>query len=494
MSNEAREISIELESDGRVNPSNIVLCVDMDGTLITTDAAIECLSEIIKKRPLLLIAMPFWLMKGIAFFKWQLAKKAKIDCSKLPFNRKVLRFLMREKESGRQIVLATGANRIIADGVAKHLGIFSAVHASSMSHNLVGQAKADLLVTEYGRSNFDYAGDSSKDLYVWSAASTAIVVNATRHLAATVIRQKPNHRVLSLRASLVKSVVRVVRPHQWAKNVLVFVPMILANRLEFDLQTQAFIAFISFSLIASAGYVFNDLLDLASDRAHDEKCKRPFASGDLSVLTGFALIPLLVVGSFVAASFIGPIFAALVAAYFVLTTVYSIKLKRVVIADVIVLSGFYSMRIYAGSLATHVTQSIWLLAFSTFFFLNLAFIKRSAELVKKISAGDSSPMGRGYELADHPQLSVLGSVSGYISVLVLALYINSDAVRNLYKAPEFLWISCLVLMYWVSRIWLLTNRGQMSHDPVLFALRDSASWISAGIVAISWSLARGLIL
>jgi 4-hydroxybenzoate polyprenyltransferase len=269
--------------------------------------------------------------------------------------------------------------------------------------------------------------------------------------------------------------------------------MLLANRFEFELIANALIAFVAFSLIASSGYVFNDLLDLNSDRRHDQKSKRPFASGDLSVLTGFGLIPGLMLAAIVAASFLGPGFAMLIIAYFVLTTAYSIKLKRVEIADVILLSGFYSMRIHAGAIATGVVTSVWLLAFSTFFFLNLAFIKRSAELVKKISLGDSSPMGRAYQLVDQPQLSVLGSVSGFVSVLVLALYINSETVRNLYKAPEYLWIICLVLMYWVSRIWLLTNRGFMSHDPVLFALRDKGSWFGGCIAAISWALARGLI-
>lgn len=489
----AQDIRSDLGEYEPIMATSTPLCVDMDGTLINTDAVIECLSEIIRKRPFLLAVMPFWLLKGIPYFKWQLAKKAKINCANLPYNRKLLTFLNGQRALGRTLVLATGANRIIADGVAHHLGIFSAVYSSTPTVNLTGSAKAATLTSAYGRGGFDYIGDSQKDLTVWDVASKAIVVNGTKRLAKRVIKEKADHRIVSIRQPAVKSMIRVLRPHQWAKNVLVFFPMLLANQFGWEVFIHAIIAFVAFSLIASSGYVFNDLLDIASDRRHEEKSKRPFASGDLSVIAGMALIPTLFIGAIATALVLGFGFVALIIAYFILTTAYSIKLKRVEIVDVILLSGFYSLRIHAGALATGIVTSIWLLAFSTFFFLNLAFIKRSAELVKKISQGDSNPMGRAYQLADQPQLSVLGSVSGFVSILVLALYINSDVVRNLYKAPEYLWVICLVLMYWVSRIWLLTNRGFMSHDPVLFALRDKGSWLGGLIVAVAWALARGLI-
>ncbi|MEZ4742452.1 MAG: UbiA family prenyltransferase [Bdellovibrionota bacterium] len=473
------------------SPIDVPICIDLDGTLIQTDSLVECISLFLKQNPLGIFLIFLWILRGKSHFKWQLARKTKIDYAALPYNKKLISFLNKEYSKNRSVVLVTGANKIIAEGVAQHLRIFDKVYASNASINLVGKNKAVLLTTIYGKQKFDYCGDSKSDLKVWKFANRAIVVNGTRKVAKKVRTTCSNPHIVSLRRSKFRSLIKILRPHQWSKNFLVFFPMILGNIINIETVFNSFLAFVAFSLVASSGYVFNDLLDLNSDRKHHDKRRRPFASGDLSVLVGLALIPALFALS-VSVSLNLPIgFLGMIIAYFILTISYSTKFKRVEIADVILLACFYTMRIFSGGIASGVDASVWLITFSSFFFLNLALVKRSAELRKKIDIGGKATLSRGYRLDDQPQLSMLGSVSGFISIVVLAMYVNSDVVRNLYKHPEYLWVMCVVLMYWISRYWLLTNRGLMSSDPVLFALKDRASWVSALIVGVSWIFARG---
>jgi 4-hydroxybenzoate polyprenyltransferase len=291
------------------------------------------------------------------------------------------------------------------------------------------------------------------------------------------------------RRSFVKLLLKAMRVHQWVKNILIFVPLLMAFQiLDVNLAIRAAGAFIAFSLMASGTYLFNDLMDLEADRAHPTKRHRPFASGALSVRWGQVLIPALVGAGLVIGWFLSVPFLIVLVGYTIITLTYSLRLKRLVLVDVLVLAGLYTWRIFAGAIAAGVALSAWLLAFSMFMFFSLALLKRTSELLEMRAEGKLKASGRGYHVDDLSQLTIFGSTSGYISVLVLALYINSDAVRALYHRPEALWLICPLILYWVSRVWLIGHRGQMHSDPIVFALKDRVSYgvgaIVVGLLAI----------
>lgn len=281
---------------------------------------------------------------------------------------------------------------------------------------------------------------------------------------------------------------RLIRPHQWLKNLLIFVAMIAAHEITVSAFTKAFLAFVAFSLIASSTYVLNDLLDLNADRAHPRKRHRPLASGAVSVMQGTLLVPVLAAAGIAIAAQSGPDLLAVLLLYFVTTTAYSFKLKRIVVIDICMLAVLYTMRILAGSAATGVPSSVWLLAFSIFFFFSLAAVKRQAELVDGIAAGRVTAHGRGYHVSDLSIVSNIVVASGMVSVMVLALYANSQPVMRLYSRPEMLWGVCLVLLFWNSRIAILTNRGEMHDDPLVFAACDRVSQL-CGLAILALAVA-----
>jgi 4-hydroxybenzoate polyprenyltransferase len=261
------------------------------------------------------------------------------------------------------------------------------------------------------------------------------------------------------------------------KNTLVFLPMLAAHRIDGYTFRTTLLAFISFSLAASSVYIVNDLLDLSADRAHPRKKLRPFASGAIPPRQGiFMAIGLLLCGAAVAAR-VGPDFLLIVAVYYGLTLAYSLQLKKQIVLDICVLAGLYSIRIVAGGVATKIHLSVWLLAFSTFFFLSLAAVKRQAELVDGARRGDLEAAGRGYHVDDLPIVSMVAIGAGYVSVLVMALYPNSPTVVELYHRPEALWGVCVVLLYWITRTVMIAHRGQMHDDPVVYAVKDAGSYV-----------------
>jgi len=279
------------------------------------------------------------------------------------------------------------------------------------------------------------------------------------------------------------ALVRALRPHQWAKNVLVFVPLAGAHRLgEGERLRSVALAFAAFSLTASAVYVLNDLADLASDRLHPRKRSRPFASGALAPGVGKALVPALLAGAVAVALSLPHLFGLVLLGYWLATLAYSWGLKRRPVLDVLLLASLYTARLYAGGAASGVPVSEWLATFSMFLFLSLAFLKRAVEL----AGGPVAPGGRGYRAEDRGPIFAMGIGSGYLSVLVLALFVSSQETTRLYSHPVRLWLLCPLLLYWVSRVWLLARRGELDDDPVLFALRDPASWavvvLAAGVV------------
>ena len=456
-------------------PERIPLCVDLDGTLIRSDLLVESTLALLRTNPLYLLRLPGWLIGGKARLKHEIARRTSIDVGALPYEPRMLDWL-RGDAAGREQVLCTASDRKFADAVATHVGGFSDVFASDGQHNLSGRNKAERLVERFGERGFDYAGNEARDLHVWSRARHAIIVNAPVALARRAAGVSEVERVFERGGSRTGAWMKALRLHQWLKNLLVFLPLLTAHLvLVPSAVLHASLAFVSFCLCASGVYLLNDLLDLEADRRHPRKRLRPFAAGTLPLTAGLIAAPALTVAAFALALGISKLFAAALAGYYALTLAYSFALKRVVMLDAVVLATLYTIRIIAGTLALRIGVSFWLLAFSMFLFLSLAMIKRYTELDVLLKNGDNRSIGRGYAVDDLPLVQSLGAASGYLAVLVLALYINSTASEILYHRPVVLWLLCPLLLYWISRAWLITHRGGMHDDPVVFAVSDRTS-------------------
>ena len=462
------------------NAQSRPLCVDLDGTLLRSDLLAESIFALIKKNPLYLFALPFWLLSGKANFKRRVAERVSLDVEALPFSESFLRFLRGERAISRPLVLATGSNEKLAQAVADHLGVFERVLASTANVNLSGRAKRDKLVELYGDGGFDYAGSESADLPILAAAHSAILVNPTDRVQKRLERDFEDVQVFDDRSgSRVLDYLFAVRAYQWLKNVVVFVPLILAHRVsEAELVGQAVLSFVAFSLCASSVYVLNDLLDLSADRRHRSKRLRPFAAGLIPIRHGFLMAPLLLCGAFAVSWYLPIEFTAVLGFYYLVTVAYSLRFKNSAPADVLILAGLYTLRVIGGAAAIEVVPSFWLLAFSMFFFLSLALAKRFTGLAAAKRADPNAVGERGYVISDLDLLSQFGIASAFAAVLVLALYINSDAIQLLYRHPEVVWLLCPLLLYIVSRIWLLARRGDLDEDPVMFALRDTRTHIA----------------
>ena len=472
------------------------LVVDLDGTLIRTDMLHESTLRVLRDNPLNALRIPYWLSQGKAALKRNLADRTDFDPGSLPYNHDLLDWLKQQRAEGRQLILCTASDSSIAAEIAEHLGIFDHVMASDGTTNLAGKNKADALEQRFGRGGFDYAGNSSADLAVWHRARRAIVVNASIGLAAQAAAHCDIEKEFISPSAGIMTWSRVLRVHQWMKNLLLFIPLIAAHQITDPGMWLALIfAFFSFSLCASSVYIVNDLLDLESDRQHPRKCKRPFASGLVPAWTGVVLAPFLLIGSLILAQHAGGSFLPWLLFYFVLTCAYSWGLKRLILVDCIILAILYTLRIIAGAAAVSMELSFWLLAFSIFLFLSLAFVKRYAELQVQLLSGKKKAHGRGYFTSDAPLVQMLGITSGYSSVLVLALYLNSSAVIQLYRTPEFIWGAVPVMLFWVSWMWMQAHRGEMHDDPLVFAVKDKPSLLAGtafaavlviGAVGIPW--------
>jgi len=458
----------------------------MDGTLIATDALWESLLILIKTKPLSVLSLPFWLLKGKAYFKRQIAQRVRLNPASLPYRENVLSFLKKEHETEREIVLATASDRIVAESVAAHLDIFSEVIASDGKTNLSGARKLEALKKYANENGFDYIGNASVDLSLWQASQRAYLVEPSSRLLKQTRRVAMIGGVFSEKKNRFYCFIKALRVYQWVKNILLFVPLLMAHQVvAIDRNLQAVYAFIAFSLCASCVYIVNDLFDLEADRLHPHKRYRPFAAGTLPIKAGVFTAPLLLIGGFVvAAIFLPPQFSILLGLYFISTTAYSFHLKRVLIFDVLVLAGLYTLRIFAGGIATGVPISPWLLAFSMFFFLNLAFVKRFSELHLMQERNQTKSKGRGYVVGDIELFRSIGPASGYLSVVVLCFYINSKEVVMLYKHPELLLLLGPFLLYWITRMWLWAQRGKMTDDPIVFTAKDPASYVIGVIVAV----------
>lgn len=471
-----QEMIAEITKDSRQTAACRPLVVDLDGTLIYTDTLHESAISLLREKPFHALLIPAWLMGGKAALKAKLSSLTGFNPASLPYNRILIDWLKEEKQQGRELVLCTAANEKLAQAVASHLDLFDTVLSTSDGKNLAGKHKAELLAQKYGHDSFDYVGNSAADIEVWRVARNGIVVNASE----AVIRQAKSvcnvEKVIGGNGVTIRTWVKVFRLHQWVKNLLLFAPLLAAHQFS---NTEALsllvLAFLSFSLCASSVYIANDLLDLESDRRHPRKKSRPFAAGSVAVWKGVVLAPVLAIASIGIATTVGMGFLAWLLVYLALTCAYSLWLKRLVLIDCLTLAGLYTLRIMAGAVAVNVALSFWLLAFSIFIFLSLAFVKRYAELKLHESESNARAHGRSYYTTDLPLVQMLGITAGYASVLLLALYLHSESVRQQYSTPEFLWAVVPIMLFWVSWIWIKAHRGQMHDDPIVFASRDLTS-------------------
>jgi 4-hydroxybenzoate polyprenyltransferase/phosphoserine phosphatase len=479
------------------------LCVDLDGTLVKSDTLVDTVIVVARQSPQSLLKFPGWIASGKAAFKRQVSLIASLDVVHLPYNKELLEYLRQQHAAGREIYLATGADTLLAERVAEHLGVFAGVLASDGSTNLTGKNKLAAFQSRFA-DGFSYIGNARPDVPLLTNCLNPMVANPHRSLLSGLRSAgvKPV-RTFTDSVSPFKAFLRAVRLHQWAKNTLIFLPLLLAHVHSIGPLAATFLAFLSFGLAASSTYILNDLLDLEADRHHARKRRRPFAAGDLSPLAGAATIVVFLASSLALALFLPHVLALLpphlplkspykflewLLIYAVCTTAYSLRLKRAVLVDVIMLSGLYTIRILAGSAATGIGVSTWLAAFSIFFFLSLAFVKRFSELDSvrvrsEASGGGLAVKGRGYRVSDLEQLRSFGTSSGYASVVVFALYIgNLDAAALLYPHYSRLWLLVPVLLMWLSRLWLLASRGELHEDPVVYAITDKRSLLLGLIV------------
>jgi 4-hydroxybenzoate polyprenyltransferase len=458
---------------------NIPLCVDLDGTLIRTDLMFECIVLLLKKNPLYIFIIPFWILKGRYFLKYKLNEFEEPDYKSIPVNLDVIKYAENEKKKGRKIILITASINKYAEKFKERFDVFDEAIGSKDGLNLVGKAKSKYLVDKFGIKGFDYIGDNIKDTYIWQHSRIAHIVNPSGKLIDAAKKVAEIGETFDgKKHDFLKIMIKEMRVYQWVKNLLIFLPVLLAHEFSGLLYLHSLIAFISFSFSASAIYIVNDLFDLESDRCHPTKCKRPISNGDMKIFDSFKIILLLIITSlFIAIIFLPLNFVLLLLAYLILTGFYSFKLKKIYILDIITLASLYTLRIGAGSIATNVFISEWLAAFSLFFFVSLAAVKRFTELKNLIQTTEKKVKGRGYQTDDIQIIQTYGVSSGLISVLVLVLYINSPKIIQLYSIPALLYLIIPLFLYWILRVWFLAHRGELNEDPILFAVTDKTSYI-----------------
>jgi 4-hydroxybenzoate polyprenyltransferase/phosphoserine phosphatase len=461
------------------------LCVDLDGTLVKSDTLVDSLLVLARTHPAQLLAVPAQIMRGKAACKAFVTSHVMLDVVHLPYNRKLLQFLNQERARGRAIYLATGADTRLAEQVAAHLGLFTGVLGSDGSTNLTGNRKLDRLRSQLGNLPFDYIGNDVPDLPLLACATETMVANPSLRLRLRMrARGMQPDRAFAERGNPFRSVIRALRIHQWSKNLLIFLPLLLAHQVPINLFLSGLLAFCCFSLAASSAYIVNDLLDIESDRRHPQKRSRPFASGDLSALTGlfiaFSFLLLAVAG----ARLLPVAFFLWLLLYLATTLAYTWYLKRIALVDVLVLSGLYTLRLLAGSAATQSHISHWLAGFSVFLFFSLAMVKRFAELQNLRASGLPPHNGRGYLVSDIDQLRSFGTSSAFAAVMVFAIYISGSDVTLLYRRPQLLWLIMPFMILWLCRVWLLASRGELNEDPLVFALTDRASLLIGVAVAV----------
>ncbi|MDD9894629.1 MAG: UbiA family prenyltransferase [Gammaproteobacteria bacterium] len=447
------------------------LYVDLDGTLIKSDLMFESILLLVKQNLMFVIALPFWLVKGRAYFKAQLAERVQVSVDQLPVNKEFHAHLQNEKKQGRELILISASNQDAVEDVSSHFNLFSDAIGSGPILNLKAHKKLEKIKELTEGEQFSYAGNSIDDLPIWQEASEALLVNCSDRLANRVNNAQINQ--FDRPPSLFAKLLQAMRPHQWLKNLLVFVTLVLSHQLDqTSLLLLSLVAYISFCLCASSVYFLNDLFDLNSDRKHQTKCKRAFASGDLPLAAGFIGGPILFLAALAIALSLPQTFILVLLVYWLLTSLYTYFLKTLFLVDVFTLAILYTLRIVAGAAAISVEITVWLLAFSFFLFLGLALVKRVTELLNVIAEGKDKIEGRAYRDSHISFLSRIGSASSAAAIVVFILYITAPETTELYNRPLVLWLICPLLMFLLYRIWQFAHTQKLEEDPVLFALTD----------------------
>jgi len=468
------------------SPIPVMLFVDLDGTLIKTDLLVESALVLLKKSPWRIFSMILWVLKGKAHLKAEIAKRVTLEIDTLPLQEDFVTFLHEQAALGRPLYLATASDRKLAEPLAQRVGLFSQVVASDGTRNLKSEEKLSAMRAIANGQPFAYAGNARVDFPVWAAASEAIVVNPGPGVECGARERSKVSRVFDDRPPAWRVWVKEARLYQWMKNLLIGVPLLTAHAFNFVSALTVLQGFVAFGLVASATYMLNDLLDLPSDRRHPRKCRRPFAAGNLGIVEGVMGIVLMLAGGLALAANLSLHFLLALLLYLIVTLSYSLYFKAYVLIDVLLLASLYTIRIIAGAIAIKVDVSSWLLAFSMFTFLSLALVKRGSELVAMETLARTGARGRDYQLTDTQAIVSMGVAAGYLAVLVLALFVDSLSVIQNYTYPRLLWLLCPLMLYWVSRLWIKTTRGEMHDDPLLYSLRDRGSWlVFAGMTAVT---------
>ena len=461
---------------------SVPLFVDLDGTLIKTNLLAESLFALLAQSPGRALRLPVWWAHGRAYLRHRLAGCARLDVSLLPYHHHFLAFLKAEAARGRAIYLATSADARLAGPIAEHVGVFQGVLASDDHGSLDGEHKrAAVLATAAGRV-FDFAGNSAADAPSWRHARQLLLVEPSRGTRRVAGRTARVGHVFQERPRGLAPYLRAARPHQWLKNLLVLVPLLTVGAWQDGGAVgAALLAVAAFSLCAAGVYLFNDAIDLGVDRRHPVKRQRPLAAGDLSLAAAARLTAALWLTGLGLGALIGGVFLGWLALYLALAVAYTLAIKRRVLADVLLIAGLYTLRVVAGAAAIVVPLSSWLAVFSVFIFLSVALAKRCAELPVSGVAD-----GRGYCTDDLPQLRAMGVAAGYLAVLLLALFVQSPDVAARHARPGLLWLLCPLVLYWVSRLWLLVGRDRVEKDPMVSMLRDPASRAVAVLGVAVW--------
>lgn len=461
------------------------LVVDVDGTLICSDLLYESALQLIATQPWNTWKLGTWLAGGKASLKQNLVEATDPHIATIPLREETVAYIAAAKAHGRPVWLASASDRRWVEQIAARIDGIDGVMGSDGVTNLAGPNKAKALVEHFGQKGFDYIGDHHDDMPVWDAARRAILVAQSSRLERAVKRRFADAEVIARPKTAIKSYFKAMRPYQWAKNALVFLPAIAGHSIgEFSVLLAGFIAFWAFSFAASSAYFINDLLDLPGDRDHHRKRNRPIAAAQIQIPHAIAMAAGLMTLAIVIAALLPLEFLGILGGYVVITLAYSFYLKRQMLVDVIILGGLYTIRVLGGIAAAGEEKSQWLLMFCLFFFLSLAIVKRCSELVARRDAGKSSPPGRGYAIKDLAMLLPLGAAAGYASVMVVMLYLSSPQIIALYAHPLRMWLICPLLIYWISRTLMLANRNKMHDDPIIFAMTDKISWLTGGVAAI----------
>lgn len=463
-------------------PNHLPLVVDLDGTLVRVDTTHEILFRTFTTAPYKTLRILFRFRHERAKLKIALLELVDLSSFTFPINSEIASMMQREVDSGRTVVVATGATESVASYVTQKLPFkIGAVYSSTETLNLIGTKKAQFLNEKFGSGKYLYAGNSKEDVHVFKSAFSAVLVNfSSKHERNFKIAASFSRRNGFLAAW------RAARPWQWSKNMLILLPLLAAMEIPDGAALKSFIAFISFSFLASSVYILNDLVDLNSDRLHADKKTRSFASGDLTIVQGLGISVSLGVAAFLISVVLAPALLNLLIAYFVITAGYTLYFKRLLIIDTLLLASLYCLRVIVGGVASEIPISFWLLSLVFTLFVSLSVLKRFAEVSKLDSRGKQVARGRGYSFETSGFLLSMGLSTGLSSIIVLMTYLYLNVQSGAKGEEKYLLL--IVCLYWVAHIWMQAVKGRVGGDPVFFALRDKVSLASLIIVALLWML------